>query len=1134
MHKLSEELFKNAMDMSDTIVFQYDYANDTISFSKNIERYIPISLNVNDFTANIEIRGRVCPQDAEKAISFFTIPPEGDKVKMDYLRFLDFSGEFFWYQLKGRSEKNENGEPIFYGTLVYIDDEKKKQIDEEGSKDPLTGLCNKAAVLEQVGEYLNDVPDNVLPALLVIDIDDFEEWIELKGDISADGVLLEIARILKRTFRGSDIIGRMERDRFVVFMKGVRYTGILVERSLHVLKSVQEVWDDFSESSKLTVSIGVVYLKDGSISPEELYSRSLEALRNAKSEGKNRFALYNELMEKVEKLPDPILSTREMELIMNILDPMSVYAYAVDEDFNIIYQNDKLDERFGECAGECCYRTYKNYEEQCPDCPLLQMSRSLGTVDGDVYSPGLRTVCPQRSTKITLRNGKNIYVNSSIREDVEKQDIALKESETRIQNAMIYMLDLIWDVDLTRNTCIRMKEKNLKSVMDMRISNYKNLREYFSENLVHPEDREAFFEATDPRFLRQIRKQGVSLLTREVRFKTVEDDYRWYNVYSVFLDEKTQRTIIICLDVNEYKKHRLEEMETKVKYEIMQQTSAVVKEMALTNERHENVNEMVGILVYEYNAPENSYYLNTTFDEVFQVSKKDLTDCWSLLESLRCHEDDRAIFEQFKTDVKEKGQTKKVTVRLFNKYEKPIWYTIIIQTLLGADGLPMRYLGTLQNVDTEMRIKREMEYRAEYDSLTGLFNSETFYSKVEELIYLWEDGHTAIISIDIDRFRLVNDRYGIEAGNKCIQRVGAAIKACLPKDCIGKRYQADMFSVLYRYEEDKDILDFMTKLTGMVQADDSLPTSLSLIYGIYKISDKSLPVRLMCDRARAVKKQIKGSMVSNFAVYDDELRLKLREKQEIENEMQLALTNHEFVMYLQPQINITDGSLYGAEALVRWEHPTKGVMVPGRFIPLFEDNGFITKLDHYMWEEACKYSKALLNRGLSIPISVNVSRLNIGTVNIPETLDRLVNKYEIPKKLLEVEITENLFIDDAQGLFGQMEELKSRGYTVLMDDFGSGYSSLNMLRKAPIDVIKIDRFFLDEIMATDRGKIIVESSVRMAKQLGLQVIAEGVETKEQLDFLRDIHCDIAQGFYYAKPMPISEFENYIKDLKIVR
>ncbi|MBQ8970164.1 MAG: EAL domain-containing protein [Lachnospiraceae bacterium] len=145
-----------------------------------------------------------------------------------------------------------------------------------------------------------------------------------------------------------------------------------------------------------------------------------------------------------------------------------------------------------------------------------------------------------------------------------------------------------------------------------------------------------------------------------------------------------------------------------------------------------------------------------------------------------------------------------------------------------------------------------------------------------------------------------------------------------------------------------------------------------------------------------------------------------------------------------------------------------------------------------------------------------------------------MKKYAIPKKLLEVEITENLFIDDAQGLFGQMEELKSRGYTVLMDDFGSGYSSLNMLRKAPIDVIKIDRFFLDEIMATDRGKIIVESSVRMAKQLGLQVIAEGVETKEQLDFLRDIHCDIAQGFYYAKPMPISEFEDYIKDVKFAR
>ncbi|MCR5790604.1 MAG: bifunctional diguanylate cyclase/phosphodiesterase [Lachnospiraceae bacterium] len=1128
MHRLSEELFQNAMDMTDTVVFEYHYKSDSISFSENIARYIPTALHINGFVSDLAMRGKLFSQDTEKAIAFFTIPPEQDKVKMEYLRFLDKSGEFFWYQLKGRRERRLGGD-VFYGTMNYIDDERKRMIDEKGTRDSLTGLYNKEAALRQMDEYLAGVPENVLPSLLVIDIDDFQEWMELNGGISADGVLVEVARILKRTFRGSDIIGRVDTDRFVVFMKGVRYTGILVERSIHVIKSVEEVWEDLSQETKLTVSIGIVYLKEGGTAAAELYERSLIALREAKKDKRNKFTLYNELMERVNNLPDPILSSREMELVMNILDPMSAYAYAVNEDFRIIYQNEHLEERFGDCKGKVCYEVYKNYGEQCPDCPVRQLSHNLGTADGEVYSPSKRKSYQMRCTKITLRNGKGIFVMSSIREDVERQDRAIRESEERIQNAMVYMLDLIWDVDLTRNLCIRMKEKNLKSVMDMRISNYKNLREYYAENLVHPEDRGQFFEATDPRYLRQARKQGISLLAREVRLLTVSDEYRWYNVYSVFLDEAMARTMIICLDVNEHKKHRLEEMETRVRHEIMLQKNEILKEMALSNERHENVNEMVGILVFEYNMVSQDYYLSPMLDEILPVNRKYLKDEWSLIDSLKCHEDDTEVFEQFKEDVKNIGRIQKVTVRLFNKFRVPVWYTIIAQTLLGIDSKPVRYLWTLQDVDSEMKIKREMEYRSEYDSLTGLYNSETFYSRVEELIYLWENEKAAIVSIDIDRFRLINDRHGIDAGNLCIKRVAAAIRRCLPKGCIGKRYQADVFSVLLRYEDDKDIVDFMEHLTLAVRDDAEIPMQLSLVFGIYKIHDKSVPVRLMCDRARAVKKQIKGSTLSNYAVYDDELRLQLREQQEMENEMQIALDNREFVMYLQPQINLKDESLYGAEALVRWEHPTKGTLVPARFIPLFESNGFITKLDMYMWEEACRYIRRLEKRGLSIPISVNVSRLNIGTVNIPETLDALVKKHKIDKNLLEVEITENLFMDDAKGLFGQMEELMNRGYVIMMDDFGSGYSSLNMLRKAPVDIIKIDRFFLDEIMATERGKIIVESSVRMAKQLGLKVVAEGVETKEQLDFLKSIDCDIVQGYYYSKPVPLKEFDKMLKE-----
>lgn len=319
----------------------------------------------------------------------------------------------------------------------------------------------------------------------------------------------------------------------------------------------------------------------------------------------------------------------------------------------------------------------------------------------------------------------------------------------------------------------------------------------------------------------------------------------------------------------------------------------------------------------------------------------------------------------------------------------------------------------------------------------------------------------------------------------------------------------------------------MMTLSDRMHDNDLLPTSISLVYGIYKVTDREVPIRLMCDRARIAKKQIKGSTLTNYAVYDDVIRLKMREQVEIEDEMEKALLNHEFVMYLQPQIWVEKRKICSAEALVRWKHPIKGVLVPAQFLQLFESNGFITKLDTYMWEEACKYLADLQKRKIDLPISVNISRVHIGNTDLPDILSGLVEKYKISPRLLELEITENLFMDDVTELFDQMAELKKRGFKILMDDFGSGYSSLNMLRKAPVDTLKIDRFFLDEILSTERGKIIVESSVRMAKLLGLLVVAEGVETKEQLDFLASVNCDIAQGFYFSKPIPLAEFEVFL-------
>ena len=1140
MHQFSENLFQNAIDLNDTIVFEYNAKDDVITFSENIKKYIPMPLRVSAFVSNMAHLGKVFDGDIEKAIAFFTLNENSDKVRMEYVRFLDFAGEYCWYQLKGRIETDEDGKlASVYGTLAYVDDETKHREEEKSlSRDQLTKLLTLDAFNLEVSRYLEEIPADVVPNLMIVDLDDFENWKNMYSEVNADGVLIEIGRILKRAFRGTDIIGRIDVDRFGVLMKGVRATNILLERAAYIRQTVKDVWSDFSNNGFLTVSIGIAAMHGKEASLERLSARALSALSDAKKTGKDNYVLYTSDMERVDTSVNPILSTKEMEMIRNILDPMSSWAYAVDDNYQLLYRNEVLEDRLkNECSG-MCYAQIKGYSEPCHDCPILKMDPAKQSYDCNVYSPSLRSTIPMRTNRITMRNGKSVYLIASVKEDIETQIAAMSESENRTKDSLVRMMDIIWDINLTKNTCVRLKEQNVKSFIDVRIENYKKLREFFAEEVVYFEDQAKFFEATDPKFIRQLALQGQKTLCNEVRLKNLEGEYDWYGVYTVVLTEnfgqtsddgvfEDERVMVVCLNLNDYKRRSLEAVETKIKYEIMHEKSSILKDMALNYERHENVNDMIGILVYEYTVSTKSYYLCSNFEDIFDIEKGALDDEWSLIQSLKCHHDDQEMFDRFLENAKSSAMIQSATVRLYNKFGVPIWYTIVLQTLRGLNNQPVRFLGTLQNVNAEMKIKAEMEYRADYDSMTGLYNSETFYKKASEIINSNLDEKFVIMSIDVDRFRLINDRYGIEAGNRTLETVGKTIREVSPKDSIAKRYQSDIFSVLLKYKTDQDLVMYMTKLSQAVRETRILPMAITVSYGIYKITDRSIPVRLMCDRARAVKKQVKGNALTNYAVYDDVIRLKLREQAEIEEEMQMALAHNEFVMYLQPQIDLKTKKLAGAEALVRWKHPIKGVMVPAQFLDLFESNGFITKMDMYIWEEACKYLKELQEREIYLPISVNISRVHIGNTNLSDILLDLVKKYGIAPKYLELEITENLFMEDVDELFDEMAALKKCGFNIMMDDFGSGYSSLNMLRSAPVDTLKIDRFFLDEIMSTERGKIIVESSVRMAKQLGLLVIAEGVETNDQLEFLESIECDTVQGYYYSRPIPVDEFEEFM-------
>jgi EAL domain-containing protein (putative c-di-GMP-specific phosphodiesterase class I) len=283
----------------------------------------------------------------------------------------------------------------------------------------------------------------------------------------------------------------------------------------------------------------------------------------------------------------------------------------------------------------------------------------------------------------------------------------------------------------------------------------------------------------------------------------------------------------------------------------------------------------------------------------------------------------------------------------------------------------------------------------------------------------------------------------------------------------------------------------------------------------------------MCDRAMMASRTTKGNILKFCAFYDEQYREDMIKANEIEHDMNSALENQDFKMYLQPKYRLDDYELCGAEVLCRWVHPKKGIIAPNDFIPLFEKNGFIIKLDEYMWEQACKALRGWIDEGRNpVPLSVNISRYHIGRNDIAGILTGLMEKYELKPDLLHLEITESLFLDKPETLNRELVKLQNIGFTLEVDDFGSGFSSLNLIRNISVDTIKIDKDFLDNEIASEKGKIVVNHTIDMAKDLKLQVIAEGVETKEHVDFLKNSHCDIAQGYYFAKPMPLEEFDKF--------
>ena len=428
----------------------------------------------------------------------------------------------------------------------------------------------------------------------------------------------------------------------------------------------------------------------------------------------------------------------------------------------------------------------------------------------------------------------------------------------------------------------------------------------------------------------------------------------------------------------------------------------------------------------------------------------------------------------------------------------------------------------------EVQKLEQERYLAVHDKLTNLFNRDGFYEKVQEILKAAPNEKYLMVCSDIDNFKLINDLFGRLTGDSFLVKIAEAFKNYSQTEQIFARLESDRFA-LFTKKSDFDENSFLKNTEEISSISSDLNYPVSFHFGVYEIEDVTMPISLMCDRAFMVLNTTKGNLQSKIAYYNSAIRNTIIHEQQLIGEFPYALENNQFQMYLQPQVK-NDGNVYGAEALIRWNREKDCIMNPDDFIPIFEDKGLITNLDQFIWECAAQKLKDWKDNGINdMYISVNISPKDFLYVDVYQTFVDLIKKYGISPKNLKLEITESAILLNLEALLVLINKLRAFGFQIEMDDFGSGYSSLNMLKDIPFDILKIDMAFLQATENQERSIQILHSIIKLSKRLNMPVITEGVETKEQVDFLKDMGTDYYQGFYFAQPMPVKEFESkYIK------
>lgn len=532
---------------------------------------------------------------------------------------------------------------------------------------------------------------------------------------------------------------------------------------------------------------------------------------------------------------------------------------------------------------------------------------------------------------------------------------------------------------------------------------------------------------------------------------------------------------------------------------------------SIQNEMLKQLSDNINIGIFCFNLERKCIYSNNTAKKFFLAKDEILNELKSLL----------ALRKDFvKRNIEIKQDTK--TLILAEEFSY----------LLDSQKKAYGYILKLSDITEELNKASEELFDSTHDALTGLLTRDAFYSETEKILKSDPNSQYYMICTNIKNFKLVNDLFGSEKGDEFLKEFAKKLKNTQYKTILTGRITGDRFAILINKTE-VDEIDVLQKIKELEKFTVSLNYKLHIFVGIYKITDINENVSSMFDKAALAIKNISENYSVNVAYYDNDMLSILKKNREVINAFNDALNNNHFKMYLQPQVRCSDEKVVGAEALVRWETEKGVIHSPASFIKILEDNGLIHELDKFIWEKAVQLLQKWQLLGIDYHISVNVSTRDFYLIPLYETFTSLVTKYGIPPQKLKLEITETALVHDLKRHKQIITDLQKFGFTIEMDDFGSGYSSLTILKNISINILKIDMMFLSKTKHKERSKKILESVIKMAQKLGIKIIVEGVEDKEQAEFLKNLNCDFFQGYLYSKPITVANFEsNYISKTNI--